>query len=320
MQWLNSPEQDAKWVTKAGSLPLRKGTAEQPEWIKYQKDVPGLSVFLDGLDGARVKPANPSYPKVSEAVGQSLVAVLLKRSSPEDALNSAVQAQRGRSCRRRLSAWPRRRACAAGLRRHADGLAVRRPGRRDHPRAEPRADGLGAAAELSEADLVTPSTWVGIDNYKRLADDPTFRGAVQHTLLYTAAFVPLSIGGGLGLALLLNRRIRFIGLYRTLVFVPYIISATAQGVLFSFMFDAQFGVANAVLDKVGIAPQGFLADPGRRCGCSSRSGSGAASASASSSSSPRCRTSRASWSRRRRSTARGAGACSATWCSRRCVR
>ena len=92
VQWLNSPEQDAKWVTKAGSLPLRKGTAEQPEWIKYQKDVPGLSVFLDGLDGARVKPANPSYPKVSEAVGQSLVAVLLKRSSPEDALNSAVQA------------------------------------------------------------------------------------------------------------------------------------------------------------------------------------------------------------------------------------
>ena len=39
-----------------------------------------------------MKPANPSYPKVSEAVGQSLVAVLLKRSSPEDALNSAVQA------------------------------------------------------------------------------------------------------------------------------------------------------------------------------------------------------------------------------------
>jgi multiple sugar transport system substrate-binding protein len=92
VQWLNSPEQDAKWVTKAGSLPLRKGTADQPEWAQYQKDVPGLSVFLDGLDGARVKPANPSYPKVSEAVGQSLVAVLLKRASPDDALNQAVQA------------------------------------------------------------------------------------------------------------------------------------------------------------------------------------------------------------------------------------
>jgi multiple sugar transport system substrate-binding protein len=90
--WLNSPEQDAKWVTKAGSLPLRKGTADQPEWTAYQKDVPGLSVFLDALDGARVKPANPKYPQVSETVGQSLVAVLLKRAQPSDALQQAVQA------------------------------------------------------------------------------------------------------------------------------------------------------------------------------------------------------------------------------------
>jgi multiple sugar transport system permease protein len=112
-------------------------------------------------------------------------------------------------------------------------------------------------------DLVTPSTWVGLDNYSRLLDDETFRGAVGHTLLYTAVFVPLSVIGGLGIALVLNRRVRFVGLYRTLVFVPYIMSATAQGVLFSFVFDSQFGVANSLLDRVGIAPQGFLQDPGQ---------------------------------------------------------
>jgi multiple sugar transport system permease protein len=112
-------------------------------------------------------------------------------------------------------------------------------------------------------DLVTPSTWLGLRNYQRLLDDPTFRGAVQHTLLYTVAFVPLSIGGGLGIALMLNRRVRFVGLYRTLVFVPYIMSATAQGVLFSFVFDSQFGVANSLLHHLGIAPQGFLQDPGQ---------------------------------------------------------
>src|SRR6185436_18460040 len=93
-----------------------------------------------------------------------------------------------------------------------------------------------------------------------LFDDPAFTGAVNHTLVYTAFFVPLSILGGLGLALLLNRRIRFIGLYRTLAFVPVVVSATIQGVLFSFIFDDQFGVANALLDKVGIAPQPFFAD------------------------------------------------------------
>src|SRR3954469_24674698 len=107
---------------------------------------------------------------------------------------------------------------------------------------------------LQKSDFVTPSTWVGLDNYRRLLDDATFRGAVQHTLLYTAAFVPLSIAGGLGIALMLDRRVRFVGLYRTLVFVPYIMSATAQGVLFSFMFDSQFGVVNSALDRLGIAP------------------------------------------------------------------
>jgi multiple sugar transport system permease protein len=116
---------------------------------------------------------------------------------------------------------------------------------------------------FQKSDFVTPSTWVGLDNYRRLADDPTFAAAVRHTLIYTAAFVPLSIGGGLAIALALNRRIRFVGFYRTLVVVPYIMSATAQAVLFSFVFDSQFGVANALLDKVGIASQGFLQDPGQ---------------------------------------------------------
>jgi multiple sugar transport system permease protein len=101
---------------------------------------------------------------------------------------------------------------------------------------------------------------VGLENYRALSQDPNFGSAVIHTLIYTALFVPLSIGGGLGLALLLNRKIRFIGVYRTLVFVPFVISAAAQGVLFSFIFDAHFGIANAILSWFGIGPQGFFAD------------------------------------------------------------
>ncbi|MEU6147785.1 sugar ABC transporter permease [Streptomyces sp. NPDC047081] len=112
-------------------------------------------------------------------------------------------------------------------------------------------------------DLVTPSRWVGLDNYRALAQDPGFRTAVGNTLLYTALYVPLSLVGGLALALALNRRIRFIGLYRTLVFIPFVVSATAQGVLFSFILDPEFGVANALLHHLGISSQGFLTDPGQ---------------------------------------------------------
>ena len=113
---------------------------------------------------------------------------------------------------------------------------------------------------MQSSDLVTPARWVGLANYRVLAQDPNFRAAVEHTLVYTALFVPLSIAGGLGLAMMLNRRIRFIGVYRTMVFVPFVISAAAQGVLFSFIFDAHFGIANAVLSWFGVGPQGFFAD------------------------------------------------------------
>ncbi|MER5252642.1 sugar ABC transporter permease [Streptomyces sp. NPDC002855] len=109
-------------------------------------------------------------------------------------------------------------------------------------------------------DLVTPSRWVGLDNYRALSQDPHFSQAVRNTLLYTFLYVPLSIAIGLALALALNRRIRFVGLYRTLFFVPFVISATAQGVLFSFILDPDFGAANSVLHHLGISPQGFLTD------------------------------------------------------------
>jgi multiple sugar transport system permease protein len=110
-------------------------------------------------------------------------------------------------------------------------------------------------------DLVTPSRWVGLENYDALVQDPNFGQAVRNTLLYTVLYVPLSIVFGLALALVLNQRIRLVGLYRTLMFIPFVVSATAQGVLFSFILDPQFGAANSLLHRLGLSTQGFLTDP-----------------------------------------------------------
>ena len=112
-------------------------------------------------------------------------------------------------------------------------------------------------------DLVSPSEWVGLANYKALMKDPAFGAAVEHTLIYTALYVPLSVVAGLAIAIALDRKIAFIGLYRTLVFVPFVVSAAAQGVLFSFVLDPEFGVANSVLHKLGLPAQGFFSDPGQ---------------------------------------------------------
>jgi multiple sugar transport system permease protein len=114
---------------------------------------------------------------------------------------------------------------------------------------------------LTDSDLVSAGHWVGMRNYRHLVHDPAFRAALRHTFVFTAAYVPLSVGLGLALALLLNRRVRGIGLYRVCVFVPFVISPAAQGVLFSFVFDSRFGVANDLIGKAGVARQGFLDDP-----------------------------------------------------------
>jgi multiple sugar transport system permease protein len=111
------------------------------------------------------------------------------------------------------------------------------------------------------SDLVSPGRSVGFANYDALLDDPDLRSAVGHTVLFTVLFVPLSIVFGLALAMALNRRIRLIGIYRTAILLPFIASTAVQGVLFSFIFDQRFGVANAALDRLGIARQGFLGDP-----------------------------------------------------------
>jgi multiple sugar transport system permease protein len=112
-------------------------------------------------------------------------------------------------------------------------------------------------------DLVSPSEWVGLANYRALVKDPAFGSAVSHTLIYTALYVPLSVVAGLGIAIALDRKIALIGLYRTLVFVPFVVSAAAQGVLFSFVLDPEFGVANSLLHKLGLPAQGFFSDPGQ---------------------------------------------------------
>lgn len=114
---------------------------------------------------------------------------------------------------------------------------------------------------FNAADLIRPARWVGFANYEALFKDPNLKSAIEHTIVYTALFVPISIVGGLLLAMALNRKIGLIGTYRTAILAPFIAPVAAQGVLFSFIFDSRFGVANSVLVKFGLSPQGFLGDP-----------------------------------------------------------
>jgi multiple sugar transport system permease protein len=108
---------------------------------------------------------------------------------------------------------------------------------------------------------VAPPKDLGWRNYSRMFDDPDLGAAVNHTIAFTVAFVPASVLLGLLVALALNQPIRLVGFYRTCIFVPFVASAAATGVLASFVFNPQFGIVNAALRAVGLPPQPFLETP-----------------------------------------------------------
>jgi multiple sugar transport system permease protein len=102
------------------------------------------------------------------------------------------------------------------------------------------------------------ATNVGLSNYQAMVTDSELHDAVLHSFLYVLLFVPSSVGLGLFLAVALNRRIRFIGLYRTAIFVPFVASAAVTGILTTYLFNPQFGLVNNVLRVLNLPQQGWL--------------------------------------------------------------
>lgn len=116
---------------------------------------------------------------------------------------------------------------------------------------------------LQEWNGFSEPEFVGTENYAKLITDEDFHSAILHTGVYTAIFVPMSVLAGLFLAVALNRKIRFIGFYRTAIFVPFVASAAATGILSTYLFNPQFGLMNNVLRVIGLPQQRWLEDEGQ---------------------------------------------------------
>ncbi|MEU7041994.1 ABC transporter substrate-binding protein [Streptomyces varsoviensis] len=89
--WLTQPAQDSRWDVEAGSLPLSRRSEDRQEWHDYSARTPGLSVFTEALTSSRVRPVHPAYPRISRSLGQAIVAVLLGRKSPAEAVRSCAE-------------------------------------------------------------------------------------------------------------------------------------------------------------------------------------------------------------------------------------
>lgn len=111
-------------------------------------------------------------------------------------------------------------------------------------------------------DLMSPTKpFVGLQNYEHIFQDPLFQRALINTLLYVVAFVPSVMLLGILAAVLLNSKVRFLAFFRVTLFLPYVTSLAATGVLWQWIFNKQFGLLNSFLSTLGIHPQDWLNNP-----------------------------------------------------------
>jgi multiple sugar transport system permease protein len=118
---------------------------------------------------------------------------------------------------------------------------------------------LGAMGiSLTDWSIIAPPKYVGIDNYVQLTKDPLFWQALKVTLLYTAFHIPLAISLGFAVALMLNQKVQLIALWRTIYYLPAVVSGVAVAMLWMWVFNPELGLANRFLNLFGIDGVGWL--------------------------------------------------------------
>jgi len=117
------------------------------------------------------------------------------------------------------------------------------------------------AFSLTQWDIVRPPVFVGLANYVRMfTDDTLFRTALAVTFGYVLLSVPLQLVVGLLLALLLNASLRGMNLFRTIFYLPAVLSGVAVSLMWIWILHPDLGVVNGLLGLVGIQGPGWFWD------------------------------------------------------------
>ncbi len=123
-----------------------------------------------------------------------------------------------------------------------------------------------SAFQLSLFDWSMGTPWssakfVGLDGFVSAFSNPRVWSSLWTTLLFAAVCVSAEMVLGIALALALEHPVRGMAIFRTLFILPMMIAPIAVGLAWRYMFDAQFGLINALLVLVGLPAQTWLADP-----------------------------------------------------------
>ncbi|WP_438824579.1 carbohydrate ABC transporter permease [Bacillus sp. JJ1521] len=114
---------------------------------------------------------------------------------------------------------------------------------------------------FTDWQLLGDPTFIGPENYERLVNDPDFWVVLKNTLIFAAGLVPINIVLALFLALLLQRNLPGIGIFRTAIFIPVMTSIVVWSIIWKYMFGTDEGFINQMLAVFGIDGPAWLYSP-----------------------------------------------------------
>jgi multiple sugar transport system permease protein len=117
----------------------------------------------------------------------------------------------------------------------------------------------GIYLSFTRFNLLTPARWVGLDNYRRMIDDPIFWDSMKVTVEYVFINIGVQTTSALAIAVLLQRLTQS-AVLRGIVLTPYLMSNVVAGIVWLWMLDTQLGIGNEIVAGLGFDRIPFLAD------------------------------------------------------------
>jgi multiple sugar transport system permease protein len=115
---------------------------------------------------------------------------------------------------------------------------------------------------FNDWNLLSPPQFIGFQNFSELLRDNAFWSALRYTLTFIAIYIPFVFTLGLGLALLLNQKVRGMLIVRTASFLPVVASWVVVSLIWKWIFNPSYGLVNYALGVIGISGPAWLFEPG----------------------------------------------------------
>lgn len=122
---------------------------------------------------------------------------------------------------------------------------------------------------FTDYNLLKPDekTFIGFANFAKLMHDKVFLKSIMNTFVFVILVVPIQVCVALGLALLINKKMRGISIFRLAFFAPTVLSLVVVSILWSYIYNPNNGLLNAMLEMIGINAQPFLTSPNQAMLC-----------------------------------------------------